>query len=149
MPDITSINLGLQSLKTAMEIVKAVREADESLSKAETKLKLAELSEALADTKMRLVEAQEEILELRDQLKQQGHKIDLRSQIRIEEGKYVPVGDGIPGYGKGPWCSRCFDSEERLITLHRKAGAGIATSRRSWSSYVWECPECKSRIPAK
>ena len=52
MPDIATIAAALNSLKTATDIVKFIRESDLSIERAELKLKLADLVGALAEAKL-------------------------------------------------------------------------------------------------
>lgn len=148
MPDITSITAGLEALKSATDIVKYLRSVSKDIEQAEFKLKLAELAESLADVKLRLVEAQEENIDLRGIISELSQKKDFRDQLRLNKGVYVPVSGEIAGYGNGPWCSRCFDTDGKLISLHKKTAMAIATSRSTYASYKWECPSCKSSVSA-
>jgi polyhydroxyalkanoate synthesis regulator phasin len=62
------IELALDALKQASDIVKALRSADSLFEKAELKLKIAELAEALATARLSVVEAQSEIQALKEQV---------------------------------------------------------------------------------
>jgi hypothetical protein len=56
MPDIALISAILNSVKTATDITKFLRESDMSIEKAEIKLKLADLVGALVDAKIQLTD---------------------------------------------------------------------------------------------
>lgn len=144
MPDMTAIAAGLSALKTATEIVRYLRSAEKGLETAEFKLKLAELAESLAEVKLQLVDAQEENSLLRQEIRTLKIRRNLRSEIELRDCTYVATHGEIPGYGKGPWCTNCFDSAETLITLHHKWSSSIGNV----SSYRWECPSCKSSVSA-
>lgn len=148
MPDISAISAGLNALKSATDIVKYLRSVEKDYEQAEFKLKLAELAEALADVKLQLVEAQDENLALREQIRESERKRDFRSQLRLEKNVYIPVAKEIEGYGTGPWCSKCFDTQGILISLHHKVGFAWAIGDASGASYEWRCPNCKSTVSA-
>lgn len=148
MPDISSIAAGLESLRTATEIVKYLRRANADLEKAEIKLKLAELMEALAEVKLKLVDASEENMDLRSQLAMATARKDMRPLITLKNNTYVAKDEDVPGYGAGPWCSSCFDTKGELVSLHHELAAAMSAGDRSWASYKWECPSCKASVAA-
>lgn len=148
MTDPGSITVGLQALRTATGIVKNLREVDRSIEAAEYKMQLAELMESLSEAKTKLVEAQEENNTLRERITQLEAVRDLRSEITLENNVYVPVKGEVPGYGAGPWCSKCFETEGQLISLHHKVASAAAVGKRTFASYKWECPNCKAAVRA-
>jgi hypothetical protein len=149
MPDISAITSGLSALKTATAILKEIRKANKSLQDAEIKLKLADLSEALAEAKMKLADAQQEILDLKSIIAELKESHDFRKQIKKEGNVYVPIGKEVDGYGTGPWCTNCYETKGVLISLHHKVAAAMALgSGRGFTSYKWECPNCKNSVSA-
>lgn len=95
--------------------------------------------------KLALIESDNQGLQKRlaENERQIGTK-DLRSQLRFEKNTYVAANGEIPGYGKGPFCTNCFDTSEKLINLHHKMAGFI--NNVSW--YKWECPKCKATVSA-
>lgn len=144
----SSIAAGLQALKTATGIVKKIREIDRSVEAAEMKMQLAELLESLSEAKTKLVEAQEENIQLRERIKSLESVRDLRAEVKLADNVYVPVQGEVESYGSGPWCSKCFEADGQLISLHHKVASAIATSSGSTASYKWVCPNCGSSVRA-
>jgi hypothetical protein len=142
--DFTAITTAIQSLKTATDMVKGIRQATSSLEDASVKFQIAELTNALADLKLALVEIKEENIELREKLSEISKSQSLRSLLEPKENVYLPISGEINGYGKGPWCTNCFDEKEKLVTLHHKVSMAIG----DFVSYKWECPSCKSSVSA-
>jgi len=146
---IASISGGLNALKVSFDLVKEIRPATKSLEDAELKLHLAELTESLSDTKFKLIEAQEEIVSLRTEIKELHVKKDYRTLLKQVDNVYIPTQGEIEGYGKGPWCTNCFDTKSILIALHHKVASAMATNSGSFASYKWVCPSCKSSVHAE
>lgn len=144
MPDITAITAAIQSLKTVTDMAKSIRQSTVSLEDATVKFQIAELTNALADLKMALADVKEENVELREKLSSLGKSQDLRSLLVLRDNVYWSESGEVSGYGEGPWCSNCFDSEERLVALHHKLAMAIG----DFASYKWECPNCKSSVGA-
>jgi hypothetical protein len=63
---------------------------------------------------------------------------DLQSQLRLAGKVYVPPRGEIEGYGKGPWCRNCFDTNGILETLD-----GHPPGQEFISTDKWECPRCR------
>jgi thiol-disulfide isomerase/thioredoxin len=70
---------------------------------------------------------------------------DLRSQIVLADGVYVPIQGVIDGYGKGPWCPKCFDEKEKLINIHRKQAGFV----NDYTWYAMMCPVCNFSKPCQ
>ncbi|MDE2059506.1 MAG: hypothetical protein KGL31_01320 [candidate division NC10 bacterium] len=135
MTDPRSILDALQALKVATDIVKAFRSADASFEKAELKFKVAELADALANARLGVVEAQEEILAQKRRIAELETAQDLRDRIMHRENVYF-VRDGETE--KGPYCPRCFESEQKVMPLTALSGPF-----RTFASYT--CPQCKAQ----
>jgi len=136
MPDLGAISVGLHSIKTALDITKELRSIDSSLKDAEVKLKLAELVEALSEAKIQLSEAREENLELKSIIKELENKINQKGDVVFRDGHYYL---SIPQEGKpeGPFCSKCYSDENKLILLDK-----LPPTFKAIGSYT--CPKCKA-----
>ena len=144
MPDITAITTALQSLKTVSEMAKVIKQSATSLEDANINFQIADLTNALADLKMSLADVKEENVDLREQVTNLIKTERIRSSLIIKDNVYRAKSDEIDGYGKGPWCTSCFDAKETLVSLHYKISMAIGDH----VSYKWECPSCKSSIGA-
>ncbi|HLP57941.1 MAG TPA: hypothetical protein VK186_03890 [Candidatus Deferrimicrobium sp.] len=102
------------NIKTAMDIVKILRESNLSLGEAENKLKLAELMSTLADVKIEVVGLQDLILEKDRKIKELEQTLTVKKNICYEKPFYWMV-DGEKK--DGPFCQTCYDSNEKLIRL--------------------------------
>jgi len=132
MADIPAI---LTSISTAIEIAKALRQAEGAIEKAELRLKLAEVVIGLADAKLA-------IADLRDENYTKGQVIaDLRIALE-SKGQYSRKGDAYyradeNGQPHGePHCLRCWEHE------HRGRQLVVKTGSRGFKI----CPTCKSEV---
>ena len=148
MPDISAIAAALQALHAATETAKHIKSSVKSLEGAQIKLQLAELTEALADLKIALADVKDENVNLRSEISELKTKKSVREYLVLKDNAYWPKEGQIEGYGSGPWCSKCFDSSGVLISLHHKLASAMAMGNASFSSYKWQCPECKSSVRA-
>ncbi|MBA5603995.1 hypothetical protein H3H36_01280 [Duganella sp. FT3S] len=116
MPDITIIAAALNSLKTATDIVKFLRESDLSLERAELKLKLADLVGALADTKLELVEVQDTLSEKDKRIVELEEAFQSKDAfVRHYDAYYVADNCGNPtGI---PYCLRCWENDHKKRQL--------------------------------
>lgn len=77
----------------------------------------------------------EEQERLRERITELEQVVDLRERLFFDDNRYwLNSADGSDR--DGPFCSRCWDSEQKLIRLHctRKAGD------------VFDCPACHTGI---
>ncbi len=146
--DIATITAGLSSIKTAIDIGREVQNASSSLEEAQLKLKLADLMTNLAEAKLQFIDAQDQIISLKRQVEELEHKKSLAGHVTREGNLLLPKSTEIEPYGKGPWCTSCFETKDKLITLHHKFSSGVAIGSFSASSYKWECPACKNSFSA-
>ncbi|KZN53051.1 hypothetical protein N474_22260 [Pseudoalteromonas luteoviolacea CPMOR-2] len=144
MPDLASISTAFQSLKLATDMVKDIRQSTTSLKDAAINFKVAELTNALADLQIALADVKVENLELKQKLAEISETENVRNLLKLNDNAYWPKTEEIVGFGSGPWCSSCFDKEEKLITLHHK----VALMVNDFVSYKWECPSCNSAVSA-
>ncbi|UHJ63251.1 hypothetical protein [Vibrio furnissii] len=142
--DIATITAGLGSIKTAIDIGREVQNASSSLEEAQIKLKLADLMGNLAEAKLQFIDAQDQILTLKRKIEELESKKSLATLVRRDGNFLLPKGTEIEPYGEGPWCTSCFEANDRLITLHHKCNGVVAVGSFSTSSYIWACPVCKN-----
>ncbi len=136
MTDISSIAVGLQSIKTALDITKGLRNIDSSLKDAEVKLKLAELIEALSEAKVQLSEAREENQNLRDEIRKLEGKLKQQGDVEFKNGFYY-LKDAKEGQASGPFCSKCYNDDNKLIMVSE-----LPSAMQDFGKYM--CPKCKS-----
>ncbi len=130
MDPITVITSSLASIKAATEIAKLLKDADLSLEKAELKLKLADLIGALADAKLQIVEIQSIVSDKDKTIEELEQKQDLKAMMKFERPYYwIQNGDERDG----PYCQKCYDSEDKPIRLQKSTTKGL-----------WYCRVCKS-----
>lgn len=122
MPDITTIATVLNSLKTATDIAKFLRESDFSIERAELKLKLAELIGALAETKIELAELQEtisakdkRITELEDAFQSRDALVRYRDAMYAKDASDEPMGVA--------YCLRCWETDHKQRQLVAASGS--------------------------
>lgn len=144
VPDILSITSAMESFKTVTEMVRGIKQAAKSLEDANINFQIAELTNALADLKLALADVKEENINLREENSSLKKSVDFRAMLTLKNNVYQPVNEEINGYGKGPWCTNCYDTSGKLVVLHHK----LAISFGDVSSYQWVCPHCKSSVSA-
>lgn len=112
--DAGSITLAYQSLKSAGDILKTLRQAEQSLETAEYKLRIADLAGALADAKIQLADVQEYVQSLEAAAKLREHLEFNRSEniYRDSEG--------------APFCPKCFDGNNQACRMSERP------DRHSW-----------------
>ena len=124
----------LVTVKTLVEVVGKLRQVAEKTKDADTRNLIADLNLALADLKVQCAELQNDNLRLQADLRESKSHAELRNNLELREGLYHlrEAGDGRP---TGPYCTRCFDADEKLILV---GGAPMAHFGR------WYCNNCKS-----
>ncbi|MGA2587180.1 MAG: hypothetical protein ABSF88_09165 [Candidatus Aminicenantales bacterium] len=85
--------------------------------------KLIEIQEKIIDTQRENQELREEVARLNETLK-------TKDSVYFENNAIYK--NGKDGIKTGPYCSGCWDSENKLINLHESATPGIFT-----------CPICR------
>ena len=121
------IGMAVGSVKSAIDIAKTLKDSAGLFDKAEVKLQLVELIGSLADAKMQIAEIQEALIDSEKEKKELIDKIKLRDNMVYEKPYYWKNnGDGQ----EGPFCQRCFDSDDKLI--HLQGG----------NNDMWFCRQC-------
>ncbi|RXJ66982.1 hypothetical protein CRV08_11665 [Halarcobacter ebronensis] len=131
MPDLATIGVALSSLKTSMDIAKALKDSNISLSEAEQKLKVAELISSLADLKTELADVKISLIEKDEEIKNLKCKIEEKESLSFDGKFYWKEGD------KTPFCAVCLENSEKLLHLkYYKAN--------DWGSEHYVCMICKT-----
>ena len=134
MPDISSISIGLQSIKTALDITKELKNIDSSLKDAEVKLKLAELIEALSEAKIQLSEAREENQELKEIITKFEKDLNKKYEVTFRDNYYF-IKEPSDGQAEGPFCAKCYSDENKLILVSE-----LPRQFQDFGKY--KCPKC-------
>lgn len=120
MVDIAAIGAVLNSLKTATDIAKFIRESDLSLERAELKMKVADLVGALADVKMQVVEFQDSFAAKEQRIKELEDAFQAKDTlVRRYDAYYHADNEGSP-MGV-PYCLRCWENDHKQRQLVRDA----------------------------
>ncbi|MGA2774974.1 MAG: hypothetical protein ABSE81_02795 [Candidatus Omnitrophota bacterium] len=122
-------------INNLVQIGRTLRDVAELVKDAKTKNLIADLNLALADLKMQVATLQEENLDLKKKIKGLESSDDVRSQLTIKKGNYWFISKPLSGYSEGPFCTGCFDSNKKLITL-TKLPFNIGVGE-------YQCPVCK------
>lgn len=116
MTDIAMIDAVASSIKSAIDIAKAIKDTDISLEKAELKMQMADLIGALADAKIAaaeitgtLIDKDREIENLKSQLEFRG------SLIRCNEAYFETDESGNPV--DDPYCPHCWEVKQQAVHL--------------------------------
>ena len=134
MPDIAAFTAILSGIKTATEITKNIRDADQSMQTAELKLKLAELMGALADIKLEAAGVQNEIAARDEKIKSLEEAFSIKGKVsKLRDAYYMHDANGnLTG---DPYCMRCWDIDHKLFALHTMAK----------DRFVKVCGACRSQ----
>jgi hypothetical protein len=139
MLEMTTIAALVNSLKSATDIAKFIRESDLTIEKAEAKLKLAELVEALADAKLEAVEIQQSLHDKDSQIKKLTAELQRRRDMKWRQPCYfLENGEGV----EEAFCQPCYDSQNLLVRLHGD-GEGRYSCKVCKKIFVTE--ECRKK----
>ena len=118
MADLAVVSSALASIKTAMEIVKGLRDRDLVVEKAELKLRLADVVTSLADARTELVEIQETLSAKDARIAELEAAFQAKDQITRRGDAYYRL--DVSGQPVGePLCLRCWDVEHKQRWLIR------------------------------
>lgn len=134
MPDAASIIATLAAIKNSINVVKAVKDADYDLDRAILKEKIAILVDSLLEAKIQANETLE-ILEKKDKkIAELQDLLQFKKKIVRNNDKYFEADkNGLPV--SDPFCSSCWDSEEKVIRL-------ICPQEDNENYH--KCPKCKN-----
>lgn len=135
----------LDALDRLVAGLKSVREIARRMRDAELLSAIADLSLDSAQLKGEMANIREDNTRLREELHELRQRAECRSKVAVDNGMYR-LKEPIKGYSDGPFCTRCFDSEGKLITMMGPGwqpgvphgiGTFIAPDGTGWT-----CPEC-------
>jgi len=125
--------------------LKTMRDVAQRMHDAELQSALADVTLDSAQLKADMATLREENATLREEVQKLRRVADLRSKVELRNGMYY-LTERISGYAEGPFCTRCFDSDGKLITLMGpgwqpgiKYGPGTF---RTDDGSGYTCPEC-------
>ena len=123
----------IQSVSTAIDIARKLRELSKKIADADLKMLVADLTEQLADAKLAAANLKTELAEARSEI------ADLKQrQSAITSEKPSVVGGGYKFENDtNLYCTGCFDSNGKKILLS-KSGKDFADVFGKWN-----CPICK------
>ena len=114
MIDPSTVSTVLTSIKTAVDIASLLKESGTSLEHAEMKLKLADLISSLADAKMEIATIYATLQDKENQITDLEKRLQLSAQVEWHNPSYWTI---IDNEQDGPFCQKCYDSDEKLIRL--------------------------------
>ncbi len=132
MTDPATIASALSGAKTALDLLKLVRESAGSLKTAEMQSKLADAIVALSDVRIQLADLQD-VLRDKDALiaRLESSLEEQRTVIRVNDA-YYRVGEDGKHHGP-PFCMRCWEEDKKLRSLSNPGIGGHTL-----------CPVCKA-----
>ncbi len=128
--------------------LKTVRDVAQRMHDVELLSALADLTLDSAQLKADTATVREENTKLREEVEQLRRQADIRSKVEIKDGMYH-LTEPISGYSQGPFCTRCLDSDGKLVTLMGPGWQpgiehGPGTFRTP-GGRGYTCPECIRR----
>ncbi|MGE4463122.1 MAG: hypothetical protein AB7D49_11875 [Arcobacter sp.] len=137
MADLATIGLALSSLKTSMDIAKALKDSTVSLSEAEQKFKIAELISSLADLKTELADVKINLIDKDDEIKKLNKKLIEKESLSFDGKLYWKEGDKIP------FCIVCKEKDGKYHHLTYYKGYP-ASHRFSGQEPFYSCKVCNN-----
>lgn len=134
MDPLSTVTTVLSSLKIATEIAQFLKASEDTFAKAEYKLKLAEMMDALAEAKMAIANLKDVIILQNSKIREieNSHNEAISGLIFRDGAYYAEDGDG-------PFCTACFDSEQKKVRL-----TGMPNGFLDIAKY--RCPRCKAML---
>jgi ribosomal protein S27AE len=130
MPDVTSVIATIAAIKHSIDVVKAVKDADYDLDKSILKEKIAVLVDSLLEAKIQANETLDLIQEKDKKIAELITLLAFKEKIIFKKGVYYKT-DGNGSYESEPYCSRCWDYEQKAVHLFERG------------KDYFECPQCK------
>ncbi len=125
-----------EALSSLVTTSKRLLEVAKNIRDAETKNLIADLNLHIADFKMKVVALQEENAQLKAQLRQRDDVAELRENLEIRQQVYY-FRTPIAGRADGPYCPRCFDTQNQLVLVTAFSGPFTVVGK-------FNCPNCKA-----
>ena len=119
----------ISTVSSAIGLTKQLVDISEIIKNSEAKLIIADLQIQLAEVKMQLAELIDENRNLKKSLQD---AVSAKQEVTLKDGLYYTHD------GDGPFCTACYDSENKLVRVADLSPAfhEIAKSR---------CPVCKAK----
>lgn len=126
------------SIGHAITLAKRLREISKNIEDAEFKNLLADLNLELADTKIALADVMEQNAQLRTELATIKHSRggDSQEALTFKEFAYFTESN------YGPFCSKCYETENKRIRLKKVTGAFTTFGHT-------RCPSCEQFYDGK
>lgn len=99
-------------------------------------LKDVDLKMKISDLVSENLELKKENSELKEVMKKMSDNSQLKSKIKLKDRHYYIEEEG-------PYCTKCWDDEEKLIRVPRREGSGYGDG--SVHAY-YTCPKCKTEL---
>lgn len=115
--EIAAFGALFSSVKSAIDIAKALRDADTSIAKAEYQLKLADMLGSLADAKVEIVEIQELLKQKDDQIKELEEAFQSKDGLVKQFDAYYELDASGKPTGE-PHCMACWQIRHKKYHLH-------------------------------
>lgn len=126
MSAIATAGAVLASIKTALDIAKAAKDAGAALDQAELKLKLSEIISALADAKIEMAQVNDELQQRDSRIAELEEAFQSKDNVVRVQDAYYTVSNGEP---RGePLCAACWETRHKKFGLTRKGGQRMVRS---------------------
>jgi hypothetical protein len=131
---IDQLSAALTALKTAMDVGKALKDADYAVEKATLKYQAAEFMSALAEAKL-AISAANEVIERKDnEIASLCEALDAKDTVKLYHNAYYSLDEQGKPTGD-PYCQRCWEVDHCLLHM-------IVQRQETY------CPECKTKCTA-
>jgi hypothetical protein len=118
MTDPGSVAAVFTSIKTAIEMVKLIRDSGTSLEKAEVQNRISDLYVALSDLKMEAADVRDAMAEKDARIAELEAALELKDTLVRHNDAYYETSDTGTPTGDA-FCSRCWESDHRARHLVR------------------------------
>lgn len=109
------ISAALTSLKTATDIGKIIQNSIRAYNEAELRMQFLELMTALTDARTELARVSEVLITKDEEIRDLAEKLKLKGEVYPDQGVYFRRLDD--GSSDGPFCTRCWDVNRKLVRL--------------------------------
>lgn len=130
MPEMSVIGAFVSSVKTAVDIAKALNDVNTSFAQVDLKIQLTSLIDSLVDSKFRASEIQELLAEKDHEIERLKDALRFKADLVFSDGAYYETTDEgtLTGF---PYCSPCWEGTRMAIHLSYA------------EQYAWYCGSCQ------
>ena len=132
--DISTITHASASLKNAIDIIKYINDTTKKLENAELRLKIGDLLNIIADIKINIADYKIIINEKNKVINELKKSLEVKHKITKRKDSFYLFDDNNNIIG-GPYCSRCWESDYKMISLINDKECNI-------------CPQCNIKYLA-